>query len=135
MAKFELWKNKEKEILDPKLFSEEAEKLAKKIGEEGKEDRNKNKNSQVRRYFDEVVRLNTLAQQCDSDEEFNGKILPQVHMIIAKVVYAEGRNLVTRRFVSMMKDGINAIHDRKDLQVFTSFLESFMGFYKVYGPK
>ncbi len=132
MAKFELWKNKEKEILDPKLFSEEAEKLAKEIGEEGRG--KKNKNSQVRRYFDEVMRLNTLAQQCDSEEEFNGKILPQVHMIIAKVVYAEGRNLVTSSFVSMMKNGIKEIQYRKDLQVFTSFLESFMGFYKVYGP-
>lgn len=55
-------------------------------------------------------------------------------MLIAKVVYAKGRKLVTDSFVKMMKDGINQIHDRKDIQVFTNFLESFMGFYKVHGP-
>jgi len=33
-----------------------------------------------------------------------------------------------------MKSGIEQINDQKDLQVFTNFLESFMGFYKVHGP-
>lgn len=131
MATINLWKDKKAEQLDPELFSKIAEDLAKKIGEEGGS--GKNKNSQVRRYFDEVVRLNTLAQQMDN-EEMKNKVLPQVHMLIAKVVYAKGRKLVTDSFVNMMKDGINQIRDKDDLQVFANFLESFMGFYKVYGP-
>jgi len=131
MAGIRLWKDKPTEKLDPELFSKTAEKLAREIGEEG--GRNKNKNSQVRRYFDEVVRLNTLAQEGD-EERMKYQVLPQVHMLVAKVVYAKGRKLVTDSFVNMMKSGIEQIEDRKDLQVFTNFLESFMGFYKVHGP-
>ena len=124
-----LWKDKDKQLLDPKLFSKTAEEMAMLIGEEG--GKSKNKNSQVRRYFDEVVRLNALAQAGDAPME---QILPQVHMLIAKLVYAKGRKLVTDSFVEMMRRGIEQIEDKKDLQVFTNFLESFMGFYKVYGP-
>jgi len=131
MAGIRLWKDKPTEKLDPELFSKTAEKLAREIGEEG--GRNKNKNSQVRRYFDEVVRLNTLAQEGD-EERMKYQVLPQVHMLVAKVVYAKGRKLVTDSFVNMMKSGIEQIEDRKDLQVFTNFLESFMGYYKMHGP-
>jgi len=131
MAQITLWKDKAKKQLDPLLFSKTAEDLAKRIGEEG--GRGKNKNSQVRRYFDEIVRLNDLAQQ-GSDQDMQYKVLPQVHMLIAKVVYAKGRKLITDSFEQMMKEGIGQVRDKDDLQVFTNFLESFMGFYKVYGP-
>jgi len=131
MTTIKLWKDKIKGQLDPRLFSKIAKDLAKSIGEDG--GRNKNKNSQVRRYFDEIVRLNTQVQQAD-ENQFRYQILPQVHMLIAKVVYAKGRKLVTDSFVEMMKSGIEQIQDRKDLQVFKNFLESFMGFYKIYGP-
>ncbi len=130
-----LWKDREKMQLDPRLFSDTAEEWAKKIAKEAKEGKKeKNKNSQLRRYFDEIVRLNTAAQH-GGEENMKYKVLPQIHMIIAKVVYARGRDLVTDSFVNMMRDGINAIENKADLQVFKNFLESFMGFYKVYGPK
>ena len=131
---YSLWKDKGKRELDPLLFSSIAEKLARDIGQEGKERKGKNKNSQVRRYFDEVVRLNTIAQG-GNDEDMQYRVLPQLHMLISKVVYARGRNLITQSFEDMMKTGINQVKDREDLQVLTNFLESFMGFYKVYGPK
>ena len=133
MTSITLWLDREKEQLDPRLFSERAERLAKEIAKEG---RNKqNKSSQLRRYFDEIVRLNTLAQSQDCDEErMRFQVLPQVHMLVAKVVYAKGRKLVTDSFVQMMKSGIDQVESRKDLQVFTDFLESFMGFYKLHGP-
>jgi CRISPR-associated protein Csm2 len=123
-----LWKDREKRLLDPELFSKKAESLAQKIGEENK---NKNKRSQLRRFYDEIIRLNTMAQ---ANKDWN-TILPLVHMIIAKTVYAKGRNLVTDSFVEMMKSGIEQIHDKEDLQVFANFLEAFMGFYQIYGPK
>jgi len=130
MTKIELWKDKEQGILDPVLFSKTAEVLAKDIGDDGRN--RKNKNSQLRRYFDEVVRLNNLAATGDLPME---QILPQLHMLIAKVVYAQGRDLVTSGFVEMIKSGIGQVETREDLQAFTNFLESFMGYYKIYGPK
>lgn len=128
MAKIDLWKDKATKKLDPRLFSDTAETLAREIGRE----KNINKSSQLRRYFDEVVRLNTKVK---SDGASMDTILPQVHMLLSKVAYARGRNLVTADFVEMMKSGIYQVHDADDLHVFANFLESFMGYYKMYGPK
>jgi len=132
---FQLWKDKNKTILDPELFSKVAKNLAKDISN----NRKKNKPSQVRRYFDEIVRLNTLAQENNNDEDsekvWQNQILPQVHMLISKVAYAQGRQLITESFAKMIEDGIKQIEDKKDLQIFTNFLEAFMGFYKFYRPE
>ena len=49
MAMITLWKDTEKKTLDPLLFSREADRLALQIGNE---DRNKNKGTQLRRFFD-----------------------------------------------------------------------------------
>jgi len=56
-------------------------------------------------------------------------------MLVAKTAYAQGRKLVTKTFVDLMKDGISQIDSKNDLRVFANFLEAFMGFYKVSGPK
>ncbi|MCK9263764.1 MAG: type III-A CRISPR-associated protein Csm2 [Desulfobulbaceae bacterium] len=129
MASINLWKDKANRKLEPTLFSLTAEELAKGIGGEG---RNINKSTQLRRYYDEVVRLATQAKASGADMDL---ILPQVHMLVAKVAYARGRNLVGDSFVELMKSGISQVNDKEDLQVFANFLESFMGFYKVHGPK
>lgn len=128
MTMLTLWKNSEQKILDPLLFSKTADQLAQEIGNE---DRNKNKGTQLRRFFDEILRLDSLAQAQDADWNI---ILPRVHMIVAKVAYAKGRNLVTDSFVTLIREGIDQIHSKEDLRVFTSFLEAFMGFYKMYKP-
>lgn len=130
MVEISLWQDKKTNKLDPTLFSQKAEDLARKIGEEGRG--NENKSTQLRRYFDELVRLDTQAKAKNADMDL---ILPQVHMLVAKVAYAKGRKLVSDSFVDMMKIGITQINDKDDLRVFTNFLESFMGFYKMYRPK
>lgn len=130
MTMITLWKNSEQKILDPLLFSKIADELAKQVGEEGGE--KNNKGSQLRKFFDEILRLDSLAQAQDADWNL---ILPRVHMVVAKVAYAKGRKLVTDSFVNLMRDGINQINTKEDLRVFTSFLEAFMGFYKMYKPK
>jgi len=129
MVTINLWKDRANRKLEPALFSETAEKLAKKIGGEGN---NVNKSTQLRRYFDEVVRLTAQAKASGADMDL---ILPQIHMLVAKVAYARGRNLVSDSFVQMMKSGISQVESKEDLQVFANFLESFMGFYKMYRPK
>lgn len=129
MTTIELWKDKDKKLLDPELFSIKADEIAKKIGNE---DEKKNKSTQLRRFFDEITRLNTQAQADGADWNM---ILPHVHMLVAKTAYAQGRNLVTQSFVDLMKSGITQTKEKDDLQVFANFLEAFMGFYKVYRPK
>lgn len=128
MDGLQLWIDKKDHKLDPRLFSDTAERYAKELGRQG---RNQNKNSQLRRFFDELSRLNDRAQSGQDDW---GHILPYAHMLIAKANYAQGRKLVTSDFVHLIQDGIKQIEDKEDLKIFTRFFESFMGFYKVHGP-
>jgi len=128
MSTITLWKDREKKIVDPLLFSQRAEEVAKQLGSGG---RNVNKGSQLRRFFDEIVRLNDTARHSETDMDF---VLPYLHMMIAKATYARGRRLVTDEFVQLIKDGVNQVQTKDDLKVFTNFFESFMAFYKVHGP-
>jgi len=145
MTAVTLWKNKGERLVDPYLFSRTANELAKKIHEDGLEtywDKKKNcqksrekwnSSSQLRRFFDEITRLNIKAQ---SNVEPWELIMPQVHMMVAKVAYAKGRDLVTDSFVSLFGDTIrDQVQDKDDLQTFTSFFETFIGFYKSYRKK
>ncbi|MDO9530108.1 MAG: type III-A CRISPR-associated protein Csm2 [Syntrophales bacterium] len=122
------YKDKDKCILEPKLFSDTAMNWAKKINDSGGKDANKR--SQLRKFFDEVIRLNSLAKSNPEDWE---NILPYINMLIAKAAYAEGRRKVSQDFVDLMKSCINQIHKDKDLDVFANFFEAFMGFYRKYG--
>ncbi len=134
-----LWKNREEGIVEPKLFSETAEEWAKKLSKDSKDSKEKiNKQSQLRRFFDEVVRLNDMAKNRQSPVPM-ALVLPSLHMLIAKASYAQGRELVSPSFVELICGSIKQIQDdgngRKDLQVFTNFFESLMAFYKLHGPK
>lgn len=123
------YKEKEKRVLDPKLFSTTAEQWAKKIHESG--GGKSNKRTQIRKFYDEVVRYNTLAKVNPGDWD---NILPYINMLIAKAAYAKGRNnLITEDFVGLMKDCVEQIRDPRDLDVFANFFEAFMGFYRQYG--
>lgn len=123
----QLWKDREKRIIVPELFSTYADEFAKKISSEST--RTRNKGTQLRRFYDEISRLNARAQMPDAEWNL---ILPQVHMVIAKTAYAKGRDLVSESFVNLMREGITQIQDSQDLKIFSTYLEAFMGFYKMY---
>lgn len=122
----EFYKNKENRTIRPELFSTDAEDLAKKLVDE-----KRNKRTQIRKFYDEVVRLNTQSKSDPKDWE---NILPYLNMLIAKAVYAEGRNLVTRDFVSFIRESVGQVKAPEDLDVFSTLFEAFMGFYRKYGP-
>lgn len=121
------YKDRQQKIIDPKLFSDVADQLASKIHQSGAE--KANKRTQIRKFYDEVVRFNGLAKGNPQDWD---NILPFVNMLIAKATYALGRNLVTKDFVDFIKSGVGQVQDVKDMDVFTGFFEAFMGFYKQY---
>lgn len=122
------YKDKEKRILNPKLFSETAMGWAEKIHDRG--GKYANKRSQLRKFFDEVIRLNALTRSNPRDWD---NILPYVNMLIAKVAYAQGRGKVTQEFVDLIKGCIDQVHEDRDLDVFANFFEAFIGFYRKYG--
>lgn len=124
----EFYKNKENRTIRPELFSTDAEDLAKRFAEA---DKKLNKRTQIRKFYDEVQRLNALSKSNPKDWE---NILPYLNMLIAKAVYAEGRELVTHDFVSFIRDSVGQVKDPQDLDVFSTLFEAFMGFYRKYRP-
>jgi CRISPR-associated protein Csm2 len=121
------YKNPEKRMIEPQLFSKIAEEIAEKVHSSG--GRDSNKRSQLRKFFDEVIRLNSMAKSSPDDWD---NILPYVNMLLAKVVYAEGRKKVTGEFVDLIKNCIKQVKSPDDLDVFANFFEAFMGFYRKY---
>lgn len=124
-----LWKDPQNYIPNPEAFSKVAEERAMEISKDGKDERGnpkRNKTSQLRKFYDELFKLNQRAKMPGINWD---TILPHVHMLIAKVAYAKGRDLVTDSFVSMLKDLLSKVEHKEQLHVVTSFLEAFMAFY------
>jgi CRISPR-associated protein Csm2 len=132
MEKIELWKDKTNKIVDPSLFSEKAEKLAKEFANDNEKNKKMNKRTQIRKFYDEVLRLDSLAQNRPEQWDF---VLPQVHMLTAKAAYANGRELISDNFLCLVRCLVAQIKHSQDLSVFASFFEALMGFYRLHGPK
>jgi CRISPR-associated protein Csm2 len=132
MTQIQLWKDSGKRILDPKLFSEVAENMAKEMASDNNNSKGReNKRTQIRRFYDEVVRLDLLSKKESSDWQM---VLPMVHMLTAKAAYAKGRKLISDGFLQFIKSGVDQIHTQSDLEAFSNFFEAFMGFYRMHGP-
>ena len=130
MEKIRLWKDRDKGIIDPELFSKRAEELSKKLAKESESQKGKiNKRSQIRKFYDEVLKLETQANQRKDEWE---NILPLIHMLNAKAAYALGRNLISPTFLNFIKNSVDEIKEYKDLKVFANFFEAFMGFYRLH---
>jgi CRISPR-associated protein Csm2 len=134
MSEIIFWKDKEKTKIDPKLFSEEAEKFAKEIAEDNKISKNgkSNKRTQIRKFYDEVIRLDMEAKTRPQEWD---NILPMLNMLTARAAYSKGRDeLISDNFLTFIRSSINNVSEPKDLSVFANFFEAFMGFYKLHGP-
>jgi CRISPR-associated protein Csm2 len=128
MARIELWKDKPNRIIEPTLFSDKAEKFAEDLNRAGQR---VNKRTQIRKFYDEVLRLDSDSQRLPEQWDH---ILPRLHMLIAKAAYAKGRDLVSEDFVNFIKSAVNDIHAPEDLAVFANFFEALMGFYRLLRP-
>jgi len=132
MMKIELWKDREKKVVDPLLFSKGAETLSKNLAGECENSRRRlNKRTQIRKFYDEVVRLNSASKMRESEWK---NILPLVHMLTAKAAYAKGRDLVSDNFLQFIRNSVEQVKNPADLSVFANFFEAFMGFYRMDCP-
>lgn len=127
---FKLWKDKNKKLIDPDLFSTKAEVLAKSIYREGTG--KSNKPTQIRKFYDEVLRFQGILKI--NPAEFDN-ILPYLKMLNAKAAYAMGRDLVSKGFKDFITNSLNQIKDKDDFDVFAGLFEAFMGYYKYYDEK
>jgi CRISPR-associated protein Csm2 len=117
--------------IDPKLYSDIAETAAQRVaGERG--DRNpRNKPSQLRRFYDELV---ALADKVGFDSQKFEEQRPFIQMLKAKVAYAKGRDKVDDNFRSLLCRVVDQTVDLDTLRQARLFMEAFMAYYKVYRP-
>ena len=138
MEKIEFWEDKQKGILKATLMDKQAEDWAQAVFNDAKRDKRNepqnNKPTQLRRFYDEVVRFDSLLKGNEDSTAFE-KYLPYVKMLNAKVSYANGRDHVTGRFVEMIKTCVSHVETREDFEAFKSFFEAFMGYYRYLHPK
>lgn len=126
------WKDKSKNLLEPELFSSIAETWAKDV-KESSENQNSNKPTQIRKFYDEVLRFNSIIKT--NPEEFDN-VLPYLKMLNAKAAYAVGRkNLVSVKFKQFISESLSQIKDKDDFNAFVGLFESFIGYYKFYYEK
>jgi CRISPR-associated protein Csm2 len=129
----QLWKDRNSRIIDPELFSTTAESLAKEVNKERIASREKsNKPTQIRKFFDEVIRYKGMVEA--TPEDFVS-LLPYIKMLNAKAAYAAGRDLIGVTFKGFISDSLKQVQDQKDFELFCSFFEAFLGYYKFCAEK
>lgn len=129
------WKDKPLKHLHPDLFSDKAEGWAKEISQAS--DSKKNKPTQLRKFYDEVIRFDGALKSVPSEKQKDEflMLLPYLKMLNAKVSYAEGRDLVSKEFKDFIKKSLAEVNDIEDFNAFAGFFEAFMGFHKYYFEK
>ncbi|MGQ9922279.1 MAG: type III-A CRISPR-associated protein Csm2 [Desulfobacca sp.] len=125
----QFWQDSAKKIVDPKIFSEKAAELSRTLASVG----NRNKRTQIRRFYDEVLRLDQDAKRLGEDKW--PEILARLHLLIPKGAYAQGRELVSKDFVDFLRGSVQQVRSREDLAVFANLFEAFMGFYRLDRPR
>lgn len=112
------------------LFNTIAEQAARVVAADSR----KNKPSQLRGFYDEVITWDQRSKQWSSDAQF-AEQLPLIKMLNAKVAYAKGRDLVDENYFTLIRHALGQVKEKKHLHNFKLFLEAFHGFYKVERPK
>lgn len=113
------------------LFSDIAENKARTVHEAG--EGKKNKSTQLRRFYDELVMWYERVQFERTPAERSAKyeeVAPFIQMLAAKVAYARGRDHVDECFETLFAHLIRQISDADSLRHAKLFMEAFMGFYK-----
>lgn len=121
----QFWADREKRLPNSAIFWHEAEMLSETLAQQGQA----NKRTQIRKFYDEVLRLDQDAKRLPDDQWPH--ILARLNLLVPKAVYAWGRNnLVSEDFVKFIKESVQQIQTKEDLAIFANFFEAFMGFYR-----
>jgi CRISPR-associated protein Csm2 len=117
--------------LPVELFAAIAEDKAVAVAQAG--GGRKNKSTQLRKFYDELVMWFDKVHLERTKEAKIGKyteIAPFIKMMNAKVAYAKGREHVDECFEQMFSHLIRQIDSPDTLKHAKLFMEAFMGFYK-----
>lgn len=110
------------------IFSDIAQRAAKHI----KTNKNVNKTTQLRKFYDELAMWNDRVQLVRENKQ--GKfqeLIPFIKILKAKVAYAEGRKHVDKSFSEVFNRCIDQINNVETLRDAKLFMEAVMGFCKL----
>ena len=110
------------------IFSDIAQRAAKHI----KTNKNLNKTTQLRKFYDELAMWNDRVQLVRENKA--GKfqeLMPFIKMLKAKVAYAEGRKNVDKNFSDIFNRCIDQINNVETLRDAKLLMEAVMGFCKL----
>jgi CRISPR-associated protein Csm2 len=116
--------------IDRTLYSDVAQKAAEDVSPGRRA--TKNKPTQLRRFYDELIMMQ---EKVGSDQFRFDQQVPFIQMLKAKVVYAKGREKVDENFEKLLRHVVDQVRDPDTLKQAKLFMEAFMAFYKVYGPR
>lgn len=125
--------------LQANIFSDIAARAAEDISQ----NKEQNKASQIRKYYDELLLWHNKIQQEQGDEARQKKYhdaAPFIQMLKAKVAYARGRKsggktLLDDNFVAIFNHLIDQISDPATLKNAKLFFEAMLGYRKAYETK
>ena len=92
---------------------------------ENLKDRDKNKSSQLRKYYDYVVRIkDTLKYDTKTFDE----VYTEINRLDYYVSYAESRGKVTKYFVDFIKQNLKNISTKEDFLAFSTHFEAIIDY-------
>lgn len=111
------------------MFDTHALVVAQELGSSG--GRRSNKSSQIRRFYDEMLRFEQ-SLRGRTQAEFDN-VLPFIRMINARAAYAserksEGGTLVTREFTEFLRALLSQVKDHNSLRHACFMFEAVIGF-------
>ena len=110
------------------IFSDSAQRAAKHI----KTNKNVNKTTQLRKFYDELAMWNERVQLVRENKENKfQELAPFIKMLKAKVAYARGRKHVDDHFLEVFNRCIDQANNVETLRDAKLFMEAVMGFCKL----
>ncbi|MGY4676978.1 type III-A CRISPR-associated protein Csm2 [Pasteurella sp. P03HT] len=120
------------------IFSDIAEQAAEKIKKDTRDsskiNKENNKTTQLRKFYDELAMWNDRVQKPQTkqarEEEYKN-LEAFIKMLKAKVAYAEGRKHINSNFSSVFNECIDQVSSAETLREAKLFMEAVMGYCKL----
>lgn len=110
--------------LEIDIFSDTARNAAEHISQ----NKDKNKSTQLRKFYDELAMWHDKVFQATSREEAYQNAAPFIQMLKAKAAYSKGRSHVDDNFIAVFNQIIGQIHNADTLKNAKLFFEAVLGF-------
>ena len=110
--------------LEIDIFSDTARNAAEHISQ----NKDKNKSTQLRKFYDELAMWHDKVFQAASREEAYQTAAPFIQMPRAKAAYSKGRSHVDDNFIAVFNQIIGQIHNADTLKNAKLFFEAVLGF-------